>query len=207
MVQCNQSHHPNVPIVANPLPFHELNHSFVYFSISVRVESVSSVTSREAHWLIYSEKEPSVTDRTSVRPPFLIHHNLGFRGLRPYYLILSVSLIRSPFDCLNMDRRRVVDDDFIQLFEVLLGLKDGLGENSEFIFENWYISQSEKMLVIMKMISIWWVVEITVLYHILEVSSWNTRRCSGFKIKWKNSSDMFLAGFWIVATPNLVGIG
>jgi hypothetical protein len=38
-------------------------------------------------------------------------------------------------------------------------------------------------------------------------TSWNSRRCSGFKIKWKNSSDMFVAGFWIVATPNLVGIG
>jgi hypothetical protein len=38
-------------------------------------------------------------------------------------------------------------------------------------------------------------------------TSWNTRRCSGFKIRWKNSSDMFVAGFWIVATPNLVGIG
>jgi hypothetical protein len=38
-------------------------------------------------------------------------------------------------------------------------------------------------------------------------TSRNTRRCSGFKIKWKNSSDMFVAGFWIVATPNLVGIG
>jgi hypothetical protein len=41
----------------------------------------------------------------------------------------------------------------------------------------------------------------------LRSTIWNTRRCSGFKIKWKNSSDMFVAGFWIVATPNLVGIG
>jgi hypothetical protein len=38
-------------------------------------------------------------------------------------------------------------------------------------------------------------------------TSWNTRRCSGFKIKWKNSSGMFVTGFWIFATPNLVGIG
>jgi hypothetical protein len=41
----------------------------------------------------------------------------------------------------------------------------------------------------------------------LYFTSWNTRRCSGFKIKWKNSSDMFVIGFWIFATPNLVGIG
>jgi hypothetical protein len=38
-------------------------------------------------------------------------------------------------------------------------------------------------------------------------TSWNTRRCSGFKIKWKNSSDMFVAGFWIVVRPNLYWIG
>jgi hypothetical protein len=41
---------------------------------------------------------------------------------------------------------------------------------------------------------------------ILFITSWNTRRCSGFKIKWNNSSDMFVAGFWIVAAQNLVGI-
>jgi hypothetical protein len=39
------------------------------------------------------------------------------------------------------------------------------------------------------------------------ITSWNSRRCSGFKIKWKNSSDMFVTGFWIFATLNLVGIG
>jgi hypothetical protein len=38
-------------------------------------------------------------------------------------------------------------------------------------------------------------------------TSWNTRRCSGFKKKWKNSSDMFVAVSWIVATPSLVWIG
>jgi hypothetical protein len=38
-------------------------------------------------------------------------------------------------------------------------------------------------------------------------TSWNTRRCSGFKKKWTNSSDMFVAGFWIVATPSFVWIG
>jgi hypothetical protein len=32
-------------------------------------------------------------------------------------------------------------------------------------------------------------------------TSWNTQR------KVKNSSDMFVAGFWIVATHNLVWIG
>jgi hypothetical protein len=78
-----------------------------------------------------------VTDRAaSVRPPSLIYHTLSFRGLHPYYLILSVSLIRSAFYCLNVDRRRVVDNDFIQLFEVLPGLKDDRGENLEFIFES-----------------------------------------------------------------------
>jgi hypothetical protein len=41
---------------------------------------------------------------------------------------------------------------------------------------------------------------------VISLTIWNTRRCSGFKIKWKNSSDMFVAGFWIVATPHLVGI-
>jgi hypothetical protein len=44
------------------------------------------------------------------------------------------------------------------------------------------------------------------LYHPYNLTSWNTRRCSGFKIKWKNPSDMFVAGFWIVATQNVVGI-
>jgi hypothetical protein len=44
-------------------------------------------------------------------------------------------------------------------------------------------------------------------YVASHTTSWNTRRCSGFKIKWKNSSDMFVAGFWILAAPNLVGIG
>jgi hypothetical protein len=45
--------------------------------------------------------------------------------------------------------------------------------------------------------------EVFILYD----TSWNTRRCSGFKKKWKNSSDIFVAGFWIVATPSLVWIG
>jgi hypothetical protein len=31
-------------------------------------------------------------------------------------------------------------------------------------------------------------------YRKILFTSWNTRRCSGFKIKWKNSSDMFVAG-------------
>jgi hypothetical protein len=42
---------------------------------------------------------------------------------------------------------------------------------------------------------------------LLLLTSWNTRSCSGLKIKWWNSSDMFVAEFCIVTTPNLVGIG
>jgi uncharacterized MAPEG superfamily protein len=58
-----------------------------------------------------------------------------------------------------------------------------------------------------------WILTVATVYtlyvhvYIYIYTSRNTRRCSGFKIKWKNSSDMFVVGFWIVGTQNLVVIG